>query len=392
MRRREQREHIFKLLFISEFNTQKEMEEQLALYLADIENLEESDRDYISRKYMNIMNHTDELDEKLNSISMGWKTSRMNRVDLTVLRLAVYELEYEKEEVPVGVAINEAVELAKCFGSEESGAFVNGILGKIANPDKKVAARKASSKKGEQTSARPKSGFKVKDPSKKVVVVNRNVAPGHRKIKMNNVYSVGQVNRYVKHVYPRTILQIPHVKRGEVSTVNTLHRFYLFTLKDEGGTLKCVMFAGSRRGLAFRMKDGDKVIAGGRVDVYERDGAYQFYAKEITLEGAGALYERYLALKQELEDMGMFAQEYKQPIPEFAHRVGIVTSPTGAAIRDIINVSTRRNPFIQSILYPCAGGGSSGQYCTWYPHAGRGRRGCDHCRPGRWFYRGTMGF
>ena len=134
MRRREQREHIFKLLFISEFNTQKEMEEQLALYLADIENLEESDRDYISRKYMNIMNCTDELDEKLNSISMGWKTSRMNRVDLTVLRLAVYELEYEKEEVPVGVAINEAVELAKCFGSEESGAFVNGILGKIANP------------------------------------------------------------------------------------------------------------------------------------------------------------------------------------------------------------------------------------------------------------------
>ena len=120
MRRREQREHIFKLLFISEFNTQKEMEEQLALYLADIENLEESDRDYISRKYMNIMNCTDELDEKLNSISMGWKTSRMNRVDLTVLRLAVYELEYEKEEVPVGVAINEAVELAKCFGDRKS--------------------------------------------------------------------------------------------------------------------------------------------------------------------------------------------------------------------------------------------------------------------------------
>ena len=169
MRRREQREHIFKLLFISEFNTQKEMEEQLALYLSDIENLEESDRDYISRNYMNIM--------------MGWKTSRMNRVDLTVLRLAVYELEYEKEEVPVGVAINEAVELAKCFGSEESGAFVNGILGKIANPDKKVAARKAPVKKEEQAAARPKSGFKVKDPSRKVVVVNRNVsskAPGSK--------------------------------------------------------------------------------------------------------------------------------------------------------------------------------------------------------------------
>ena len=170
---------------------------------------------------------------------------------------------------------------------------------------------------------------------------------------MNNVYSVGQVNRYVKNMFTQDyFLQNIYVK-GEVSNCkyhSTGHIY--FTLKDEGGTLKCVMFAGSRRGLAFRMKDGDKVIAGGRVDVYERDGAYQFYAKEITLEGAGALYERYLALKQELEDMGMFAQEYKQPIPEFAHRVGIVTSPTGAAIRDIINVSTRRNPFIQSILYP----------------------------------------
>lgn len=175
MRRREQREHIFKLLFMSEFNTRREMEEQLALYFGDIENLEEKDKEYISQKYMNIMSHTRELDEKLNSISMGWKTGRMNRVDLTVLRLAVYELEYEKEEVPVGVAINEAVELAKCFGSEESGAFVNGILGKIANPDKKVAARKTASKAADQTNAKPKSGFKVKDPSKTIVVVNSNV-------------------------------------------------------------------------------------------------------------------------------------------------------------------------------------------------------------------------
>lgn len=149
---------------------------------------------------------------------------------------------------------------------------------------------------------------------------------------MRNVYSVGQVNHYVKNMFTQDYFLRKVYVKGEVSNCkyhSTGHIY--FTLKDEGGTLKCVMFAGSRRGLAFRMKDGDKVIAGGRVDVYERDGAYQFYAKEITLEGAGALYERYLALKQELEDMGMFAQEYKQPIPEFAHRVGIVTSPTGAA-------------------------------------------------------------
>ena len=100
------------------------------------------------------------------------------------------------------------------------------------------------------------------------------------------------------------------------------------------------------------MKDGDKVVAGGIVDVYERDGRYQLYAKEITLEGAGALYERYLALKQELEDMGMFAQEYKQPIPHFIHTLGVVTAPTGAAVQDIRNIAGRRNPYLQVILYP----------------------------------------
>ena len=100
------------------------------------------------------------------------------------------------------------------------------------------------------------------------------------------------------------------------------------------------------------MKDGDKVVVGGTVDVYERDGRYQLYAKEITLEGAGALYERYLALKQELEDMGMFAREYKQPIPHFIHTLGVVTAPTGAAIQDIRNIAGRRNPYLQIILYP----------------------------------------
>ena len=176
MRRREQREHVFKLLFMTQFNTEKEMQDQLTVYFDNLGEVDEKDKETIEQKYRHVMEHLAEIDQILNDFSRGWKTSRMNRVDLTVLRLAVYELEYEKEEVPVGVAINEAVELAKCFGSEESGAFVNGILGKIANPDKKVAARKASSKKEEQTSARPKSGFKVKDPSKKVVVVNRNVS------------------------------------------------------------------------------------------------------------------------------------------------------------------------------------------------------------------------
>ncbi|RHE11442.1 exodeoxyribonuclease VII large subunit [Blautia obeum] len=170
---------------------------------------------------------------------------------------------------------------------------------------------------------------------------------------MKNIFSVGQINRYVKNMFAQDfILQKIYVK-GEVSNCkyHTSGHIY-FSLKDETGVLSCVMFAGHRRGLAFRMKDGDRVVVGGAVDVYERDGRYQLYAKEISLEGAGALYERFLALKTELEEMGMFAQEYKQPIPAFIHRLGVVTAPTGAAVQDIRNISLRRDPYLQIILYP----------------------------------------
>lgn len=170
---------------------------------------------------------------------------------------------------------------------------------------------------------------------------------------MKTVYSVGQVNRYVKNMFIQDyVLRKVYVK-GEVSNCkyHTSGHIY-FSLKDETGGLSCVMFAGQRRGLAFRMKDGDRVVVGGAVDVYERDGRYQMYAKEITLEGAGALYERFLALKAELEEMGMFAPEYKQPIPRFIRRLGVVTAPTGAAVQDIRNISLRRNPYLQIILYP----------------------------------------
>ena len=165
---------------------------------------------------------------------------------------------------------------------------------------------------------------------------------------MKNIFSVGQINRYVKNMFAQDfILQKIYVK-GEVSNCkyHTSGHIY-FSLKDETGVLSCVMFAGHRRGLAF-----DRVVVGGAVDVYERDGRYQLYAKEISLEGAGALYERFLALKTELEEMGMFAQEYKQPIPAFIHRLGVVTAPTGAAVQDIRNISLRRDPYLQIILYP----------------------------------------
>ena len=132
----------------------------------------------------------------------------------------------------------------------------------------------------------------------------------------NNIYSVAQVNRYVSNMFSQDFFLRNISVKGEVSNCkyHTSGHIY-FSLKDESSAINCVMFAGSRRGLAFRMKDGDKVVVRGSIEVYERDGRYQLYAKEITLEGSGALYERFLALKQELEDMGMFSEAYKQPIP-----------------------------------------------------------------------------
>lgn len=170
---------------------------------------------------------------------------------------------------------------------------------------------------------------------------------------MKRVYSVGQVNRYVKNMFLQDFVLKKVYVKGEVSNCKYHPSGHIyFSLKDETGVLSCVMFAGHRRGLAFRMKDGDQVVVGGAVDVYERDGRYQLYAKEITQEGEGVLYEHFLALKRELEEMGMFAQEYKQPIPKFIRRLGVVTAPAGAAIQDIRNISLRRNPYVQIILYP----------------------------------------
>nr|WP_027872293.1 exodeoxyribonuclease VII large subunit [[Eubacterium] cellulosolvens] len=171
---------------------------------------------------------------------------------------------------------------------------------------------------------------------------------------MNKVYSVGQVNAHIRGIFEQDFALSNISISGEISNC-TYHRsgHIYFTLKDENSQLSCVMFAGDRRGgLGFSMKNGDKVVVTGSVEVYIRDGKYQLYAKKIELQGAGLLYERFLALKKELEEMGMFAPEYKQPIPQYVKRLGIVTAPTGAAVRDIQNISLRRNPYIQLILYP----------------------------------------
>lgn len=170
---------------------------------------------------------------------------------------------------------------------------------------------------------------------------------------MKQAYTVAQVNNYIKNMFSQDFLLSRIYVRGEVSNCkyHTSGHIY-FSLKDESGTLSCVMFAGQRKGLAFTIKEGQHVTIFGSINVYERTGSYQFYAREIVLEGTGRLYEEFEKLKRELEEMGMFAAEYKQPIPRYIRRLGIVTAPTGAAVQDIRNIAFRRNPYVQLILYP----------------------------------------
>lgn len=180
---------------------------------------------------------------------------------------------------------------------------------------------------------------------------------------MAGVYSVTQINVYIKNMFKQDFVLNRVSIKGEISNCkyHTSGHIY-FTLKDENGTISAVMFAGQAKSLSFKLNEGQKVIVNGRIDVYERDGKYQLYANEITLDGAGDLYKRFEELKNELEEMGMFSSEYKRKIPAFSRRVGIVTASTGAAIQDIINISKRRNPYVQLILFPALVQGENAKY------------------------------
>ena len=167
------------------------------------------------------------------------------------------------------------------------------------------------------------------------------------------VYSVSAINQFIKNMFSREYaLSVVFVK-GEISNCKYHSSGHIyFTLKDAASAIACVMFAGDRRGLSFRLTDGQEVIIGGTVSVYERDGRYQLYAKKITLAGDGILYEKYEQLKKKLEQQGYFEESNKKPIPRYVKRVGIVTAQTGAAIQDIRQICNRRNPDVQLILYP----------------------------------------
>lgn len=180
---------------------------------------------------------------------------------------------------------------------------------------------------------------------------------------MAGIYSVGQINSYIKNMFRQDFVLSRISVKGEISNCkyHTSGHVY-FTIKDESGTLSAIMFASQAAKLTFRLENGMQVIVTGRIDVYERDGRYQLYASGIKQDGLGDLYIRFEQLKREYEQMGYFANEYKRHIPLFSKKIGIVTASTGAAIHDIMNIAYRRNPYVSLILYPALVQGDNAKY------------------------------
>ena len=170
---------------------------------------------------------------------------------------------------------------------------------------------------------------------------------------MGQISSVSQVNMYIKNMFMRDYRLNDISVKGEISNCKYHSSGHIyFTIKDKTSQLSCVMFASMRKNLEFKLEEGQSVIVDGNISVYERDGKYQLYARNITKEGFGKLYEEYEKLKKCLLEEGLFDKSKKRKIPAYAAKIGVVTARTGAVIQDICNVSNRRNPYVQIILYP----------------------------------------
>ena len=168
-----------------------------------------------------------------------------------------------------------------------------------------------------------------------------------------NAITVTQLNKYLKDRFDEDENLNAILVKGEISNFKNHYTGHLyFTLKDENSLIKCIMFKSYAERIAFKPKDGMQVMVFGAVSVFERDGVYQIYAKTMLEDGMGDLHEKFEELKEKLEKEGLFKEQYKKPIPLYPKVIGVLTSQTGAVIRDIINVSTRRNPNVYIRLFP----------------------------------------
>ena len=167
------------------------------------------------------------------------------------------------------------------------------------------------------------------------------------------IATVSQINGYLKKLLDNNAILNDIWIKGEISNFKLHYSGHMYiTLKDEGGVLKSVMFKSAASHLVFMPEDGMKVLARGRISVYEAGGSYQLYISEMIPDGVGALYAAYEQLKKRLGEEGLFDEEHKKPIPPYPEKVGVITATTGAAVRDIINVITRRYPYAEIIIYP----------------------------------------
>ncbi|HAL63823.1 MAG TPA: exodeoxyribonuclease VII large subunit [Clostridiales bacterium] len=167
------------------------------------------------------------------------------------------------------------------------------------------------------------------------------------------IATVSQLNSYMKRLVEAQQTLGDIWIKGEISNFKEHYSGHLYiTLKDDGGVLKAVMFKSAAQTLTFRPEDGMKVLARGRIGVYEQSGTYQLYINEMTPDGVGELYIAYEKLKKRLAEEGLFDDSAKKPIPKYPEKIGVVTATTGAAVRDIINVITRRYPYCEIIIYP----------------------------------------
>ena len=172
---------------------------------------------------------------------------------------------------------------------------------------------------------------------------------------MGKIYTVSEINKYIKMIFDKDVYLNNITIQGEITNFKAHYTGHLyFTLKDDTSTIKCIMFKSFASLVKFKPSDGMKVVITGQISVFERDGAYQIYCRTMTPEGLGELYLAYEQLKDKLNKEGLFSNDYKKKIPFLPNRVGIITSKTGAVIRDIINVTTRRYPNVNLLVYPAA--------------------------------------
>ena len=165
--------------------------------------------------------------------------------------------------------------------------------------------------------------------------------------------TVSALNGYIKKLVDNDFILSNSSVKGEISNLKLHSSGHIyFSLKDESSKINCIMFRSAAKNLKFIPEVGMQVVVKGRVSVYEKEGAYQFYCDMMEPDGVGELYLAFEKLKNKLQSEGLFDEKYKKPLPKYAKKVGIITSPTGAAIRDIINVTKRRNKNVELVIYP----------------------------------------